>query len=130
MPEWVQTRSSSAFDPIPLYPSQKLITPDRVAAIKALSLQILALDLLGVGLKRPDLSDGERAAFSIEFVEVGIKVMEVERYDRKGKAKAVGTRLAEDIQEALASGVGQSLYKLMRLLLASEAHSLFELEVS
>lgn len=77
-----------------------------------MALQVFALDLLAIGLKRNDLSDSERAAFSIELITVGMKVMEAQRYtDRKGKGKMMPgvkvdvDRLVEDLHRALAAAV-------------------------
>lgn len=119
LPAWIETRPDESFDTIPLYASptrrrQVDLSPDRDAAKKALALQLLALDLLNIGLKRSDSSDAERAAFAIEFITVGMKVREASKYmRRKGKGKAVegkvaDERLVEDMQEVLAAAVGLS----------------------
>lgn len=50
-------------------------TPDPHAGQKALRLLVLALDLLHVGLVTPGLSDKEKAAFGLEFAQVGLKTL-------------------------------------------------------
>jgi hypothetical protein len=113
VPGWAAVRGSK-FDPIPLYPSTDPLVHDSHAARKALDLQLLAVELLDIGLKTGHLSDSERAAFAIEFAIVGLKVRAALRYtDRKGKMKAKvdEERLMEDMQQALALGVGPQLDK-------------------
>jgi hypothetical protein len=79
------------------------LTPDPHAADTALALQLLALDLLSAGLKLPNLSDSERAVFTIEWLSIGIKV----RQSGKGSVS-----LAEDMQDAIASGVSRKVSRL------------------
>lgn len=114
IPSWVQTKADRSFDAVPLYAAKSsaaILAHDPDAAKKALALQSLALDLLSIGRKRPDLSDSERAALTIEFVIIGIKVREALRHaTKKGKERDMGIkvaedRLIEDMQKALASGV-------------------------
>lgn len=102
IPSWVETASDGTFDPVPLYPTKRL-APDPHAADTALALQLLALDLLSAGLKLPNLSDSERAAFTIEWLSIGIKV----RQCAKGSIS-----LAEDMHDAMASGVSREVSRL------------------
>lgn len=76
IPHHVQVTESDTIEPIPVYATGKPYKHDLRAAEKVLALQIHALDCLRIGLKSGMLSIGEKAAFTVEFATIGIKVLE------------------------------------------------------
>ncbi|ORY27685.1 hypothetical protein BCR39DRAFT_537919 [Naematelia encephala] len=74
--------------------------PDPAAASKALGLQLLALDLLKLGMASKDITDRERVAFSIEIGLVSEKVLAEKRkeVDR--------VRLAQEAEEMVGAALG------------------------
>lgn len=87
----------------------KAFEHDPSAAAKVVGLQVLALDLLKLGWTSNELSDREKAAFGLEFGEVGMKVLEYSRMGW-GKGKEVAmvdlARLEMDMQDIIGESVG------------------------
>ncbi|KIR32042.1 hypothetical protein I352_05671 [Cryptococcus deuterogattii MMRL2647] len=131
VPTHISTDRSSGHSIIKLYSSSSSsltqqtsssnrFNHDPQAFIKALGLQLYALDLLRAGLGMNNLSDMERVAFSLEFGVVGIKVYMAQQQTlqskSKGKEKVEGAqvvdcqRLMDDMQDI----VGQAFFVAQR----------------
>lgn len=80
---------------------------DPQAAAKVIGLQVLALDLLKAGLGARELSDKERVAFGLEFVIIGLKLLNVGKVNGKGKEIEIVDmgRLETEIQQVLGESV-------------------------
>lgn len=76
LPQSVQMVNDPDVQAFPAYATGKAFMHDPHASAKVLALQIYALDCLKIGLKSGMLSIGEKAAFTVEFATIGIKVLE------------------------------------------------------
>lgn len=110
VPANVRCDSSDNFTNIHPTGAVRLFDHDHQAADKALGLQLLALDLLHVGLGTSELSDRERVAFGVEFAEIALKVLQALKAELgKGKRKEVDKeKLLGDVRDTLAISVSHS----------------------
>jgi hypothetical protein len=95
--------------------------PDPEAALKVLSLQLLALDALKIGLGMSNLPDKDRVALGTLFGKIGLQVLTgLQAYeDRKGKKKETGgmgtvdrEKLVRDVEEQVNRSVRRPSFQL------------------